>query len=258
MSATALTPRCATSRPGWPTAGSRFIRRGRAPGAARPGLSVLPGLDRRRHAVGLGRPAWGCAGRSSLGAGGSRSGPGRSPPPSTGWSGPPEPAASSRASTATPVGRGRCNGRSSVCSGCSTPRGPTSPQRGRPGRRRGRVGSHGAAAAVRRDLAGGRRPPPHRQLAPGRPSWRCTTPWMTTPGCARLPLTGGATPMAPGLWRAPLRARVDPLLDLRRRHDSQRRSGRVVLWNRPLARGRVLPVRVHRLPPRHAQSSPGS
>ena len=41
MSATAMTPRCATPRPGWPTAGSRFIRRGRAPGAARPGLSVL-------------------------------------------------------------------------------------------------------------------------------------------------------------------------------------------------------------------------
>jgi hypothetical protein len=36
------------------------------------------------------------------------SGPGKSPPPTTGWCGPPEPVASSRASTAMPTGRERC------------------------------------------------------------------------------------------------------------------------------------------------------
>jgi len=66
--------------------------------------------------------------------------------------------------------------------------------------------------------------------------------WMTTLGCGRSPSTVGRPGEPRDLRLSPLRARADPLLDLRRRHDSQRRSGRVVLRNRPLERGRVLPV----------------
>jgi len=45
----------------------------------------------------------------------------------------------------------------------------------------------------------------------------------------------------------PVRVRGDRPLELRRRHDPQLRSRRLVLRDRPVARRRVLPVRDHRL-----------
>jgi hypothetical protein len=88
--------------------------------------------------------------------------------PITGWCGPPEPVTSSRASTVTPTGRGMQWKLLGLLRLLHAQGPDLVPQRGRPGRRRGRVSAHGAAPAVRRDLGGGRRPPPHRQLPPGR------------------------------------------------------------------------------------------
>ena len=53
------------------------------------------------------------------------------------------------------------------------------------------------------------------------------------------------------LGQALVRVRGDRPLDLRRRHDPQLWSRRLVLRDRPVGRRRVLPVRDHRLPPRH-------
>src|SRR5215211_3882597 len=77
-------------------------------------------------------------------------------------------------------------------------------------------------------------------------SWTSSTSWRRTDGSVRWSLTDGVilTAVAPG--GCTVRRRGDRLPDLRRVDGAERRPDRLVLWDRPLERGRVLPLPAHR------------